>query len=120
MRKEHAQVRWLWALPVLILAAAPALANATEPARSLPNTLLSADEIIEYPGTWEYHWGDSPRDHLGGPSWARPPADPAMKGAGKSTDDFRPCTVPGIPPGRASNSYLWLRTRLEGPSIHDP
>lgn len=73
--------------------------------------VLPPNAIAEYHGSWEFRWGDSPRDPSGEPAWARPGATPA--------GEWRPFTPPGMPPGRGDNRFLWLRTRLTGPQVSD-
>ncbi len=67
--------------------------------------------VADYPGVFEYRYGDSPLRFDGAPSFADPlHADGGWRG------------VQGIgkPPGRASAEVLWLRTRLQGPRLASP
>ncbi len=82
-------------------------------AASLPSAvpILPPGEIAEYRGSWEYRWGDSPREENGELTWARPST--------AATGEWRPFALPGIPPGRGDSRFLWLRTRLSGPQVSD-
>lgn len=76
------------------------------PPRALPDERAS-----DYVGTWSYRWGDSPRDENGAFTWLRAP-DPGFTSLGKQE-------MPS-PPGRNGQRFLWLRTTLDGPALHDP
>ena len=69
---------------------------------------------LAYQGHWIYRYGDSPRAPSGAFLWAQPLAagDPMPEGWGR-TGAFRRY------PGRQSSNFLWLRTRLHGPPLHD-
>jgi hypothetical protein len=70
------------------------------------------DQIDAYGGAWACRYGDSPVETNGARAWAAP--------ALASDAEWRPCAPPKIPPGRAANNFLWMRTRLTGAHYHDP
>lgn len=72
--------------------------------------LPQAAHVEVYHGAWEYRYGNSPQRSDGTWLWA----DPAHED-GK----WLPTTKFSNPPGRGSSQYLWLRTRMVGPSLHD-
>lgn len=64
--------------------------------------------VVDYAGTWEYRYGDSPVDATGRRTWAQPEA--ALDHAG-----WQPTTQLSSPPGRFGAQFLWLRTRIVPP-----
>ncbi|HNN90681.1 MAG TPA: protein kinase [Pseudomonadota bacterium] len=75
-----------------------------------PSALVLPYQTAAYRGHWQYRWGDSPRDASGTLLWSLPGEDSAWLALPSS----------GNPPGRGGQSFLWLRTRLDGPDVHDP
>ena len=63
-----------------------------------------------YTGTWEYRWGDSPRDPTGELAWARPEVNGGWRVLPPNT----------TPDGRGGERFLWMRTRLVGHVEHEP
>lgn len=63
----------------------------------------------EYQGTWEYRWGDSPRqtDTF---AWASPTLN----------DGWRSMRDISAHEGRGRQRFMWMRTRLEGQTFDDP
>jgi serine/threonine protein kinase len=106
--------RWAVALPVLlwaVLALALPAAQAGESSNLEPLRALQRPSQAEnYRGRWQYRWGDSPRDATGRFVWSLPDA----------SDGWQDFSGGGNPPGRQGQSFLWLRTRLDGPAVHDP
>ena len=109
---------WTWAVLWLVLCAvAVPKSLASEPdAVSLPElepaplrnpSLLATSD---YQGSWEYRYGDSPRDIRGVLLWAH---DPSLSG-------WLPLQALKTPPNRNGRQFVWLRTRLEGPLVSDP
>ena len=78
-----------------------------EPAPARPPLLVGTET---YQGSWEYRYGDSPRDVRGLPLWAH---DPSLPG-------WLPLPSLTSPPGRSGHNYVWLRTKLQGPIVSDP
>lgn len=80
-----------------------------------PTASADASRAIgRYAGSWEYRYGDSPRDEDGRLAFAQPqPPGPVQAGWQKTT-------VLHTPPGRHGARFLWLRTRLSGPQLADP
>ena len=74
---------------------------------------LSLRELspFEFPGTWEYNWGDSPTDALGRRVWALPHSH---------TREWTPLGRYEVPPGRQGRSWLWLRAELPAQPLLDP
>ena len=72
------------------------------------NGLWSA---AEYPGSFQYRYGDSPRD-----------SDGRLAFTNSQHDDGGWHVAPGFgkPPGRGDAKILWLRTRLSGPRLATP
>jgi tRNA A-37 threonylcarbamoyl transferase component Bud32 len=69
------------------------------------------EEGRDYFGSWSYKWGDSPRDEHGALQWLRAGATeftPLDEKAGTRL------------PGRNGQRFVWLRTKLQGPDVHDP
>lgn len=64
-----------------------------------PRPLPGAAPVQTYEGTWEYRYGDAP-------------AIPQ--------DGWQAMPVLEDPPGRSGQNFLWMRTRLVGPTFHDP
>lgn len=92
----------VWAVALMSLAGLGwARAQRIEPTRSrLP--------VVDYAGTWEYRYGDSPLDAQGRRVWAQPSAAADATGW-QATFEL------STPPGRNGASYLWLRTRIVPP-----
>ncbi len=67
-----------------------------------------------YQGHWIYRYGDSPRTPSGALLWAQPlgAGDPMPQGW-QRTGSFRRF------PGRDGSNFLWMRTRLHGPPLHE-
>jgi hypothetical protein len=107
----------LFTAPVLALSAAsPSLDSEPPPPRTLP--IEGAEDFV---GTWSYRWGDSPRDGNGALTWLRPPDPPAPGAASPADPGFAPLGKQEMPspPGRNGQRFLWLRTTLDGPAVHD-
>lgn len=68
-------------------------------------------EVTDYPGAFQYRYGDSPLRQDGAPSFA----DPLHEDGG-----WRSVQGIGKPAGRGSAEVLWLRTRLQGPRLASP
>lgn len=66
---------------------------------------------LEYPGLWEYNFGDSPRDSLGRLAWSR---------AESPSKDWKPLGRFEMPPGRQGRRWLWLRSEVPPSSFKDP
>jgi serine/threonine protein kinase/GAF domain-containing protein len=64
---------------------------------------------FEYQGSWEYRWGDSPRQ-TGAYVWAAPTFD----------HGWFPLRGISAHEGREHQRFLWMRTRLEGNVEQDP
>lgn len=96
------------ASPSAIPAANPATSVAAGPAEPKPPRLSPVELAQDYTGAWSYKWGDSPRDENGVFLWLQAAA-------------FTPLETPGPPrpPGRSGQQFLWLRTQLTGPEVHD-
>ncbi len=62
-----------------------------------------------YHGSWEYRYGDSPVDQSGSFAWVNP---------GHNDGHWQNAPRLNTPPGRGSQRFLWLRTRLTGESLH--
>ena len=67
--------------------------------------------VHEYSGSWEYRYGDSPRGTEGAFIWA----DPQHRDAG-----WIETRILENPPGQNGERYLWLRTKLRGPTLSAP
>jgi hypothetical protein len=67
--------------------------------------------VTLYQPSWEYRYGDSPLGSDGNLEWAEP---------GFDDGGWRRTPSPQSPPGRGRAQYLWLRSRLAGPPLHDP
>ncbi|MDC0748255.1 protein kinase domain-containing protein [Polyangium mundeleinium] len=63
-----------------------------------------------YQGTWEYRWGDSPRDPMNAFVWATPAVN----------DGWRALPPQATPEGRNGARFLWMRTRLVGHVEREP
>jgi len=94
--------RWTGASP-----AASAVTASREPP---PGALALPHQSEAYRGRWQYRWGDSPRDESGTLLWSLP----------SESQGFQDVPSGGNPPLRAGQSFLWLRTQLDGPDVHDP
>lgn len=71
---------------------------------------------LSYQGHWSYRFGDSPKTFSGQFVWAQPLPNisPAPAAAGwQDAGPFRRF------PGRDNNTFLWMRTRLHGPPLHE-
>src|SRR5262245_49058780 len=68
--------------------------------------------LVELDKPWEFIWGDSPRDLHGRLLYAQALPQPET--------GWQPVRRTVNPPGRHGQRFLWLRTRLEGPSLIDP
>lgn len=69
---------------------------------------------LSYQGHWSYRFGDSPRTAGGTFLWAQPLPRSVPSGDGwLSAGPFRRF------PGRAGHKFLWMRTRLHGPPLHE-
>ena len=79
-----------------------------EQAAPVPSVRLS------YQGHWSFRFGDSPRTPGGGFVWTQPipRSEPASAGW-HDAGPFRKF------PGRDGNNFLWMRTRLHGPPLHE-
>jgi GAF domain-containing protein len=95
----------LWGALLLV-----ALCAGCRPEAALPDE-TDAASVQPYAGTWDYAYGDSPVDAAGTPNWSKPTAAPLGS---------RPTRVLNTPPGRIGSQDLWLRSRLQGPSVRDP
>ena len=62
---------------------------------------------VDYAGSWEYRYGDSPVD-ASGRLWSKPESAEDHSG-------WQPTTLLETPPGRGGASFLWLRTRIVPP-----
>lgn len=69
----------------------------------------NATNSYEYQGTWEYRWGDSPRQTKAF-VWALP----------SSNDGWHAMRDISSHEGRGRQHYLWMRTRLDGQTFDDP
>ena len=106
-----AWLRYGWLLVLLglpRLAAAQSLGQAElrmgEPApRGQQWSPLRELAKLEYPGLWEYNWGDSPRDALGRLVYSIPETP---------TRDWQPLGRYELPKGRNGRRWLWLRSEI--------
>ena len=64
----------------------------------------------DFKGSWEYRYGDCPKDVRGIPLWAVLP----------SQEGWHPLTTLQTPPERNGQRFLWMRTKLTGPLVSDP
>ena len=67
--------------------------------------------LFTYHGAWEYRWGDSPFSTQGTLVWAQP---------GKESPGWLQTWQIHRLPSRHKQNFLWMRTRLSGPSLDDP
>ena len=72
------------------------------------NELPSTKQVSPYVGSWEYRYGDSPRNPDGSFVWAEPKQD---DGSWQKTTKF------SNPAGHDNQEYLWLRTQLVGAQL---
>lgn len=102
-------------LAFLCLLALPALAGCTGDLRGSKSVATEggavARTVIDYPGPWEYRYGDSPKLPDGSYLYASPRHEDGS---------WRHARSPYLPEGRGDNGFLWLRTRLSGPPLPDP
>lgn len=66
---------------------------------------------LEYSGTWECRWGDSPRDATGQLQWAKPTSH---------SSEWNQLGRYDGAPGRNGRSWLWLRSELPPMDLVDP
>ncbi len=91
---------------LVVLALAAACCTELADRRELP----PSEQVEVYQGAWEYRYGDSPRRADGSLLWADSKND---------DEQWLPTTKFSNPPGRGNSQYLWLRTKLTGPPLHD-
>lgn len=65
----------------------------------------------DFPILWRYEWGDSPVTASGQLLWTKSEIPPGT---------FQQTTAGDTPPGRKGRSFLWVRTRLDGPVLAEP
>lgn len=113
-----ARLRWLLALCALLV-------TAVTWADDLPTTLPTGEPVprgeapprlpslgpFEYSGTWEYRWGDSPRDAAGQLLWAKPHSH---------SSEWRSLGRFDAVPERNGSLWLWLRSELPPMALVDP
>jgi len=88
---------------VTLVAATPSFANDLEAPVDV--------STYEYRGSWQYRWGDSPRDPTGKFVWTEPTSD---------ASGWRTAPSWVALEGRGDSRFLWMRTRLSGNVDRDP
>ena len=104
------RILWLLLLGGLCLASRTPLATEIPTGQTAANAQTAPREItVDYVGPWAYKWGDSTRDESGTLRWLA------------RDIEFTPLGKQGLPrpPGRNGARFLWLRTTLDGPQLHD-
>ncbi len=98
-----------------------ALPAAAQYAQPLPPHPPPVEKASDYVGVWDYKWGDSPRDENGAFVWLAVPAAPSANGVAPPASDWRSLGKTAMPRPKARNGqrFVWLRTQLDGPKVHD-
>ena len=113
-----AWLRWLLALCVLSVTGtawadrpSTVLSRGEPPPRGEAAPTVRDLGPFEYAGTWEYRWGDAPRDAIGQLLWAKPHSH--------SSEWTQLGRFDGVP-GRNGSAWLWLRSELPPFDLVDP